>query len=105
MVKNHNHLGVALAAAAAGVLAAVGMLMLMLVLVEPAGAAFPGQNGKIVFSSQRAGGHFDSPHEIYTMNSNGTGVVRLTNDTPGDFVPDWQPLREPLVFPVRRPQP
>src|SRR5919112_4745685 len=62
MVKNLNHLGVALAAAAAGVLAAVGMLMLMLVVVEPAGAAFPGQNGKIAFVSNS---------EIFTVNADG----------------------------------
>ena len=82
MVKNLNHLGVALAAAAAGVLAAVGMLMLMLVLVEPAGAAFPGQNGKIAFVSD---------YEIYTVNAAGSELERLTNNTVVDKNPAWSP--------------
>ena len=58
MAKTYHSFGVlaaaaAAAAAAAGVLVAVGML----VMVEPAGAAFPGQNGKIAFDSTRDGGN------------------------------------------------
>ena len=94
MVKNLNHLnhlGVALAAAAAGVLAAVGMLMLMLlVVVEPAGAAFPGQNGKIAFESYV--GNFNT--EIFTVNADGTELVRLTNG----FEPAWSPDGEKIAF-------
>ena len=73
-----------------GVLAAVGMLMLMLlVVVEPAGAAFPSQNGKIAFVTAR-----DGNWEIYIMNSDGTGdPVRLTTNTAYDHSPDWQPLQ------------
>jgi hypothetical protein len=56
-----THLG-ALTAAAGG-LVAVGMLgLIMVALVIPAGAAFPGKNGKIVFSTNR-----DGNYEIYTM--------------------------------------
>jgi dipeptidyl aminopeptidase/acylaminoacyl peptidase len=84
----------ALAAAAAGVLVAVGMLMLIMVaLAEPAGAAFLGQNGKIAFASNR-----DGNREIYTMNSNGTGLVRLTNNPKGDHYPDWSPDGKCIVF-------
>jgi Tol biopolymer transport system component len=92
MVKNHNHLGVVLAVAA-GTLVAGGLLLLMLlVVVEPAGAAFPGQNGKIAFASYRAGGL-----DIYTINSNGTGdPVRLTNNPAHDREPAWSPDRGPL---------
>jgi Tol biopolymer transport system component len=89
MVKNHNHLGVALAAAAAGILAAVGMLMLMLVVVEPAGAAFPGQNGKIAFVSYVGTGN----SEIFTVNADGTELERLTNNTVKDHYPAWSPGR------------
>jgi Tol biopolymer transport system component len=89
MVKNHNHLGVALAAAAAGILAAVGMLMLMLVVVEPAGAAFPGQNGKIAFVSYVGTGN----SEIFTVNADGTELERLTNNTAKDHYPAWSPGR------------
>jgi WD40 repeat protein len=84
------------AAGAAGVLAAVGMLMLtMLVVVadEPAGAAFPGQNGKIAFSSER-----DGNPEIYAMNPNGTALDRLTNNQAGDFSPAWSPDGNKIAF-------
>jgi hypothetical protein len=33
-----------------------------------------------------------SCNEIYTMNQNGTGLKRLTNNRVADFNPDWQPL-------------
>lgn len=42
-----------------------------------AGAAWPGANGKIFFSSNR-----DGNFELYAMNGDGTGQTRLTN-TPG----------------------
>ena len=87
MAKTNQSFGV-LAVAAAGVLAAVGMLGLIMVMVGPAGAAFPGQNGKIVFSTNR-----DGNYEIYTMNSDGTGLQRLTTNTAMDIEPDWQRLR------------
>jgi hypothetical protein len=90
MAKTYHSFGVlAAAAAAAGVLVAMGMLMLiMLVMVEPAGATFPGKNGKIAFESNR-----DGNYEIYSMNSNGKGlVVRLTNNPAEDLSPDWQSL-------------
>jgi hypothetical protein len=56
MTKTNRSLGV-LAASAAGVLAAVGMLLLTMLVVggKPAEATFPGQNGKIAFSSDRDG--------------------------------------------------
>ena len=64
MIENLNRLRVVLAAAAGGVLLAVGMPMVA--AVSPAEAAFPGQNGKIAFTSNR-----DGNLEIYTMNPNG----------------------------------
>jgi Tol biopolymer transport system component len=86
-----THLGAL--TAAAGVLVAVGMLVLIMVaLVEPAGAAFPGKNGKIVFSTNR-----DGNYEIYTMNSDRTGppsswdVKRLTNNQANDTDPAFSP--------------
>jgi|SRR5829696_659434 hypothetical protein len=54
-------------------------------MVEPAGATFPGKNGKIAFWSSR-----DGNYEIYTMNPNGQGLDTLT--TKNDDSPDWQPL-------------
>jgi len=85
MTKTNRSLGV-LATAATGVLAAVGMLLLtMLVVGKPAEAAFPGQNGKIAFTSER-----DGNEEIYSMNPNGQGLDPIT--TKNDYDPDWQPL-------------
>jgi dipeptidyl aminopeptidase/acylaminoacyl peptidase len=81
-------------AATAGVLAAVGMLMLMILVVdEPARAAFPGENGKIVFWSSR-----DGNAEIYTMNPNGQGIDRLTNDPKEDLLPAWSPSGGKIAF-------
>jgi WD40 repeat protein len=75
------------------------MLMLtILVMVEPAGAAFPGQNGKIAFTSNR-----DGNFEIYTMNPNGQGVDRLTNNpAEDDSEPSWSPDGNKIVFGSRR---
>jgi Tol biopolymer transport system component len=86
--------------AAAGVLVAVGMLVLIMVaLVEPAGAAFPGKNGKIVFSTNR-----DGNYEIYTMNSDRTGppsswdVKRLTNNQANDTDPAFSADGSKIAF-------
>jgi hypothetical protein len=85
-------------ATVAGVLVAVGMLMLIMVsLVEPAGAAFPGQNGKIAFTSAR-----DGNSEIYTMNPNGQGVDQLTNNNASDELPAWSAGGNKIVFDSKR---
>jgi hypothetical protein len=98
MVKNLNHLGVVLAAAA-GTLVAGGLLLLMLlVVVEPAGAAFPGKNGKIAFVHHYTVGGVFTNYEIYTMNANGTGLDRLTNNTANDREPAWSPDGNKITF-------
>ena len=51
-------------------------ILAALAFVSAAEAAFPGQNGKIAFSSTR-----DGNHEIYSINANGSGVTRLTITT------------------------
>lgn len=48
-------------------------------------AAFPGENGKIAFSSFR-----DGSWEIYSMNPDGTAQTKLT-ETGGAFHPAWSP--------------
>jgi hypothetical protein len=45
--------------------------------VSPALGAFPGQNGKIVFDSERDGDDTD----VWTMNPNGSNLVNLTADS------------------------
>jgi Tol biopolymer transport system component len=93
-----THLGAL--TAAAGVLVAVGMLGLtMVALVDPAGAAFPGKNGKMVFSSNR-----DGNYEIYTMNSDRSGppsswnVQRLTNNPKDDTDPAFSADGSQIAF-------
>jgi Tol biopolymer transport system component len=86
--------------AAAGVLVAVGMLgLIMVALVDPAGAAFPGKNGKIVFTSNR-----DGNYEIYSMNSDRSGppsswnVQRLTNNPKDDTDPAFSADGSQIAF-------
>ena len=50
----------------------------------PAGAAFPGANGKIAFRSDRPGNF-----EIYTMTSNGFSLTNLSNNGGQDSSPSW----------------
>jgi TolB protein len=59
----------------------------------PAHAAFPGHNGKIVFTSNR-----DGNSEIYTINPDGTGLSRLTYDPAGDFSPVWSADGSEIAF-------
>lgn len=53
----------------------------------------PHTNDKIAFSSDR-----DGNDEIYSMNSDGTGQTRLTNNTVGDTDPVWSPDGRRIVF-------
>ncbi|HYP01038.1 MAG TPA: carboxypeptidase regulatory-like domain-containing protein [Pyrinomonadaceae bacterium] len=53
----------------------------------------PGPNGKIVFT-RFANGNVD----IFSMNSDGTGVTRLTTDAALDFDPAWSPDGHRILF-------
>jgi Tol biopolymer transport system component len=63
--------------------------------VSPAPAAFPGENGKIAFASDRNGGNMD----IWTMGANGRHPVDLTADSGGfDIGARWRADGHKLVF-------
>jgi Tol biopolymer transport system component len=75
-------------------IALVGAVVAVLALaVSPAQAAFPGQNGKIAFTALR-----DGNAEIYTMNADGTGQTRLTNNAATDTYPRWSADGTKIVF-------
>jgi len=64
-------------------------MLTIVVMVEPAGAAFPGKNGKIAFVCSA---------EICTMNPNGQGIDTLTNNSVGEFSPAWSPGGGKIAF-------
>lgn len=77
----------------AGVFAAA----LAMVATLSASAAFPGDNGLIVFQTNR-----DGNNEIYTMNADGTNRVNLTRNPAGDIDPRWSAEGDRVVFASNR---
>src|SRR5215210_4748036 len=76
---------------ALGLAAMIASASLLAGPVEPAHAAFAGQNGRIAFTSNR-----DGNHEIYSMNPDGTDQKRLTTDpSPSSFIFDDRPTVSP----------
>ena len=71
---------------------AVGLLA-ALSLTGSAEAAFPGQNGKIAFVSDR-----DGNSEIYTMNPDGSEQTNLTNNLAVDSNPAFSPDGQTIAF-------
>ena len=63
--------------------------------VSPALGAFPGDNGKIVFDSDRDGGDPD----IWTMSPNGRNQVNLTaSSEAADFLASWRADGKKIAF-------
>jgi Tol biopolymer transport system component len=71
----------------------IGVVVGVLALATPAQAAFPGINGKVAFETNR-----DGNSEIYVVNPNGSGLVRLTSNTATDSDPAWSPDGTKIAF-------
>lgn len=58
-------------------------------------AAFPGQNGKLVFSSER-----DEPgnRDVYTVDADGSNVTRVTTGPYIERFPRWSPDGKKILF-------
>jgi Tol biopolymer transport system component len=86
-------------AAAIGLRGALAVTCLAaLVLAAPAGAAFPGANGKIAFVHYPGG-------QIYTMNPDGTGPTPLTSGPAVNLEPAWSPDGTKIAFVSHRDEP
>jgi Tol biopolymer transport system component len=75
----------------------IASVLVAIVAAKPAGAAFPGKNGKMTFVSTR-----DGNEEIYVMDPNGTDQTRLTNNPAFDALPAFSPDGEEVAFTSRR---
>jgi Tol biopolymer transport system component len=69
----------------------------LLLTAAPGEGAFPGANGKLVFTSGR-----DGHTQLYSINPDGTGETRLTNGAEADREAAWSPDGTKIAF-VRQP--
>lgn len=74
--------------------AAIAILTICALAASPAQAAFPGQNGKIAFSTAQLEGN----HEIYVVEPDGSGLTRLTESAGIDMEPAWSPDGRRIAF-------
>jgi hypothetical protein len=82
--------GTRVAAVVVVAVVAAGVVLAWAVLgARVAGAAFPGQNGKIAFTSER-----DGNQEVYVMDPDGQNQTNLSNNAGADYQPDWGPLQD-----------
>src|SRR5687768_16249316 len=70
-----------------------GMLVALAGTPREAEATFPGDNGRIVFASNRTTGEGvvnpEGDFETFTMTPDGTGLTQLTENAAFDFDPEW----------------
>ena len=87
------------AVSALGLMALVGGLLFT--ASAPAGAAYPGDNGRIAFESTRTspGGLATGDEDIWSVNPDGSGLMQLTvNAFELDVDPSWSPDGERIAF-------
>jgi Tol biopolymer transport system component len=72
----------------------------LVVLVRPGLAAFPGTNGKLVFTSTR-----DGNQEIYAMNADGSAQTNLSNNSATEDGAVWSPDGSRIAFGSTRGRP
>jgi TolB protein len=77
----------------AALMALVMVASLLAPFARPAKAAFPGQNGNIVFVSDR-----DGDSEIRKLSKRLICKTRLTNNTAEDFAPSVSPDGNKIAF-------
>jgi Tol biopolymer transport system component len=74
----------------------------------PALAAFPGENGKIAFDSDRRDGddRRGVDEDIWTMDPDGRNLVNLTVESKmDDLAPNWRADGQMIASPPRTPRP
>ena len=77
----------------------IASFLIMCLLIAPAFGTIEatdggfGVNGKIAFTSNR-----DGNHEIYIMNSDGSGQTRLTSNSATERYPAWSPDGTKIAF-------
>jgi TolB protein len=79
---------------------AVGLLLLVPALLPGAAqAAYPGENGRIAFVSNRDDA---LNNDIYSMNADGSDVIRLTTHANNEQDPAWSPDGTKIAFAAHR---
>jgi Tol biopolymer transport system component len=69
-------------------------IMLLVSAGQPAEAAFPGVNGRIVYDDYAGRRHYD----IESVRPEGTGITSLTRNRVPDIQPSWSPDGSKIVF-------